>query len=295
MYYYQLRAFHAVATYGGFSKAARKLNISQPAISDQVRKLEGWFNIRLFERKRRSVVPTELGNRLYELTKRMFELEKEAVELLSESEALKTGSLRLAADAPLHSVNLIGAFREAYPGISITLSIGNADEVLSQLHEFNADIAVLADVPPDPQLQTLPLRTDPLVAFVNASHPWANRKKITLKELCSEPLVMRERGSKTRMTLERELLTKQLTYEIALEADGRAAAREAVAAGIGVGVVSQAEFGFDTRLRALKLSDSNGAMTENLVCLKERAKLRTVAAFWEIATQRLESREKETA
>ena len=69
MYYYQLRAFHAVATYGGFSKAARQLNISQPAISDQVRKLEGWFNIRLFERKRRSVVPTELGLRLFELTR----------------------------------------------------------------------------------------------------------------------------------------------------------------------------------------------------------------------------------
>ncbi len=177
MYYYQLRAFHAVATYGGFSKAARQLNISQPAISDQVRKLEGWFNIRLFERKRRSVVPTELGFRLFELTKRMFELEKEAMELLSESEALRTGSLRMAADAPLHSVNLIGAFRKAYPGISIKLSIGNGDEVLSALYEFNADIAVLADVPEDDQFQIIPLRTDPLVAFVDNSHPWADRKK----------------------------------------------------------------------------------------------------------------------
>lgn len=283
MYYYQLRAFHAVATYGGFSKAARKLNISQPAISDQVRKLEGWFNIRLFERKRRSVVPTELGMRLFELTKRMFELEKEAVELLSESEALRTGSLRIAADAPLHSVNLIGAFRETYPGISITLSTGNADEVLARLFDFNADIIVLADVPENDQLQSLPLRTDPLVAFVSTSHPWANRKSITLKELCTEPMVMREVGSKTRMTLEKELTALELSYDMALEAEGRATAREAVAAGIGVGVVSESEFGFDTRLRALALSDCKGSMTENLVCLKERAKLRAVAAFWDIA------------
>lgn len=284
MYYYQLRAFHAVATYGGFSKAARQLNISQPAISDQVRKLEGWFNIRLFERKRRSVVPTELGLRLFELTKRMFEQEKEAMELLSESEALRTGSLRIVADTPLHSVNLIGAFREAYPGISITLGIANADEVLTRLFDFNADIAVLADVPDNDQLQFLPLRTDPLVAFVNTSHPWADRKSITLKELCTEPMVMREVGSKTRMTLEKELQALDLSYDIALEAEGRATAREAVAAGIGVGVVSESEFGFDTRLRALTLSDSHGTMTENLVCLKERANLRTVAAFWKIAT-----------
>ena len=283
MYYYQLRAFHAVATYGGFSKAARKLNISQPAISDQVRKLEGWFNIRLFERKRRSVVPTELGLRLFELTKRMFELENEAVELLSESEALRTGSLRMAADAPLHSVNLIGAFRDAYPGISLKFSIGNADDVLSWLYDFNADVAVLVDVPDDPRLQSMPLRTDPLVAFVSKSHKWAKRRTITLKELCSEPLVMREQGSKTRLTFEQELDEKQISIEIALEAEGRAAAREAVAAGIGAGVVSKADFGFDSRLTAITLSDSNASMTENLVCLKERAKLRTVAAFWELA------------
>lgn len=285
MYYYQLRAFHAVATYGGFSKAARQLNISQPAISDQVRKLEGWFNIRLFERKRRSVVPTELGLRLFELTKRMFELEKEAVELLSESEALRTGSLRMAADAPLHSVNLIGAFRESYPGISIKLSIGNADDVLSWLYDFNADVAVLADVPDDPRLESMPLRTDPLVAFVPKSHPWSKRRSITLKELCSEPLVMREHGSKTRLTFEQELKAKQLNIDIAIEAEGRAAAREAVAAGIGVGVVSKADFGFDSRLTSITLSDCKGSMTENLVCLKERAKLRTVAAFWDIATK----------
>ena len=218
--------------------------------------------------------------RLFELTKRMFEQEKEAMELLSESEALRTGSLRMAADTPLHSVNLIGAFREAYPGISITLSIGNADEVLARLFDFNADIAVLADVPHNDQLQSLPLRTDPLVAFVNTSHPWADRKTITLKELCTEPMVMREVGSKTRMTLENELKALDLSYDMALEAEGRATAREAVAAGIGVGVVSESEFGFDTRLRALTLSDSHGTMTENLVCLKERAKLRAVAAFF---------------
>ena len=65
MYHSQLRSFHAVAVHGGFSSAARQLNLSQPTISDQVRKLEDWFNVRLFERRKRSVVPTELGARLF--------------------------------------------------------------------------------------------------------------------------------------------------------------------------------------------------------------------------------------
>ncbi len=283
MYHSQLRSFHAVVVHGGFSSAARQLNLSQPTISDQVRKLEDWFNVRLFERRKRSVVPTDLGARLFEVTRRMFELEKEAIELLSESRALRTGSLRVAADAPPHLVDLIGRFRQAYPGISISLSIGNSDEVLAKLLDFEADIAVLAQVPDDDRLEHITLRSDPLVAFVNGDHPWAARSEITLGELATEPLVMRESGSITRAILEEELARLGLACEIAMEADRREAAREAVAAGIGVGVVSRPEFGFDNRLRALELSDCGRCMTESLVCLKERLQLRTVAAFWEIA------------
>jgi aminoethylphosphonate catabolism LysR family transcriptional regulator len=284
MLFYQLRAFHAVATYGGFTRAAQKINVTQPAISDQVAKLESWFNIRLFERKRGSVVPTELGLRLLVFTKRIFELESEVKELLLESEALRTGALRIASDVPLHSINLIGSFRETYPGIAITLSTGNTDEMLSHLLDSNADIAVLADVPNNDQLQSLPLRSDPLVAYVSSSHPWAARREISLEELCTEPMIMREQGSRTRMILEKELVARNLACDTVLEAEGRATASEAVAAGIGVGVISEFEFGSDTRLRALALSDCKSSMTENLVCLKKRAKQKVVAAFWNIAT-----------
>ena len=175
-------------------------------------------------------------------------------------------------------------FRQAYPGISISLSIGNRDEVLGKLFEFEADVAVLAEVPDDDRLRHVPLRSDPLVAFVNAEHRWAGRHRITLAELSGEPLVMREQGSTTRATLEEEFARLGLAFEIAMEADRREAAREAVAAGIGVGVVSRPEFGFDRRLVALELADCERDMTESLVCLKERLQLRTVAAFWEIAT-----------
>ncbi|MCG8560524.1 MAG: LysR substrate-binding domain-containing protein [Hyphomicrobiales bacterium] len=284
MYHSQLRSFHAVAVHGGFSNAARELNLSQPTISDQVRKLEDWFNVRLFERRKRSVVPTELGARLFEITRRMFELENEAVELLSESHALRTGSLRVAADGAPHLVGLVGRFRKAYPGISVSLSVANGDEVFARLLNFEADVVVLAEVPEDERLETFTLRTDPLVAFVSTEHPWASRSGITLRELTTEPIVMRERGSLTRATLEDELQRLGCSYEIAMEADRREVAREAVAAGIGIGVVLRPEFGFDTRLKALELIDCERQLTESLVCLKERLQLRTVAAFWEIAT-----------
>lgn len=289
MYHSQLRSFHAVAQHGGFSNAARQLNLSQPTISDQVRKLESWFNVRLFERRKRTVVMTDLGERLFQVTRRMFELEKEAIELLSESHALRTGTLRVAADAPMHLIELIRGFRKAYPGISVSLSIGNSDEVLTKLRDYEADVAVLPQRPQDDRLLRITLRSDPLVAFVSQDHSWGKRRKISLQELAAEPLVMRERGSSTRAFLEAELDRKGLDYQIAMEADRRDAAREAVAAGIGVGVVSKAEFGFDPRLKALEISDFKERMTESLVCLKERAELGPVAAFWSLAKKTLKA------
>eukprot|EP01133_Synstelium_polycarpum_P030683 gene30683-38234_t len=89
MRYVQLRAFHHVAIYGGFSRAAEMLFLTQPAISDQVRKLEEEYDILLFNRNKKQVTLTEAGQRLLEITHRMFDTEQQALELLSESRALR--------------------------------------------------------------------------------------------------------------------------------------------------------------------------------------------------------------
>jgi len=282
MYSSQLRAFHAVATHGGFTRAAEKLGLTQPALSDHVRKLERRFDVELFHRHKRAVIPTELGLKLLDITRRQFEMEDEAVELLKENQALKDGALRIAGGAPLHIVRFIAAFQKKYPGIRISLSNGNSDEVLRQIFDYSADIGELGQMdqaPQDERLFVLPIRTDPIVAFVPKSHAWAKRKKISLVELSREPVVLREVGSVTRQLVEDELSRLGVAAKLVMEVEGREAAREAVAAGIGVGVVSEPEFGHDERLVRIKLSDCKAAMTESLVCLKQRADLRLIAAF----------------
>jgi len=96
----QLKAFHAVAIHGSFTGAAERLFLTQPAISDQVRKLEERFGVLLFHRNKRSVRLTDLGERLLAITQRLFVIEAEAEELLQDSRALLTGTLTLAVDAP---------------------------------------------------------------------------------------------------------------------------------------------------------------------------------------------------
>ena len=283
MYYAQLRAFHAVATHGGFTRAAKKLHMTQPAISDQVRKLERHFGVRLFERRKRQVTLTALGHTLMVITRQFFENEQEAIELLSRSRALKTGHIRMAADAAFHVLPLIARFKKHYPGIFISLRSGNSDWVLNQLFELETDIGILAGIPKDEELELLTLRDDPLVAYVALDHPLATRSHISLAELAQWPMVLRETGSITRALIEDGFAALGYSLNIAMEAEGREAAREAVAAGIGTGMVSEAEFGHDRRLKKLPVPGSAIRMTENLACLKSRLHLRTVGAFWEIA------------
>ncbi len=292
MSYSQLRAFHAVATYGGFSKAAAKLNLTQPAISDQVRKLEERFDVLLFDRRKRLVRTTDLGERLLEITRRMFEMEDEALELLSESQALRTGSIHVAADSPAYAVRLIRAFREEYPGISISLGVCNSEDVLQRLLSYDADIGLLAQAPRDARLKTMSLSGDPIIAFVSRDHPLAGKKQISLSTLAEMPVIMREPGSNTRRIVEQEAARVGSQFNIVMETNSREAMRDSALAGIGVGILSKPEFGEDERLVPLELSDCKKRLSESVVCLKERAHLRMVNAFWQTAKAVLASDQK---
>ncbi len=288
MSYSQLRAFHAVAVHGGFSKAAAKLNLTQPAISDQVRKLEERFDVVLFDRRKRMVRITDLGRRLLEVTRRMFEMESEALELLTESRELRTGHINVAADSPAYAVRLIGAFRTAHPGISISLRICNSEDVLQRLFDYDADIGLLAQAPSDTRLKSISLSGDPIIAFVNPDHSLAGQSSITLEQLAEMPVIMRESGSNTRRIVEEEAARIDRQFDIVMETNSRESIREAALAGIGVGILSLPEFGNDARLVPLTLADCDRTLSESVVCLEERAHLRLVDAFWQSAKSLIE-------
>ena len=284
----QLKAFHAVAVHGSFTKAAERLFLTQPAISDQVRKLEERYGVLLFHRNKRSVRLTDLGERLLSITQRLFVVEAQAQELLQDSRALQTGSLILAVDAPVHVLPQIARFCERYPGISVKIETGNTDESMSRLFNYQADLALVGRDVSDERLISLPLPNSPMIAFVSHQHPWAGRESICLADLDDTPLVLREVGSVTRQTLEEEMALAGFRIRPAIQVEGREAAREAVVVGIGVGVVSAAEFGADARVYALPITDCKRRLTETLVCLREQSSRRVVATFLEMIRESLE-------
>ena len=282
MNHVQLRAFHAVASEGSFTRAAAALHVTQPTLSGQVKALEQNFGVRLFDRRGRKVMPTELGRELLDLTRRLFGLEAEAEHLLSAARGLSKGHLRIGADAPYHVTTALSAFTRKYPGIQLSLTVGNSAELAHDLLEHKLDVAVLANIAGEPRFFARPLRHDRLVAFVARSHPWAKRRRLELAELTSQRLVLREQGSATRRLFETAMARQGLAIGEVLDMNSREAVRETVAAGLGVGVVSASEFGRDSRLKALQLVGNDLAMTEYIVCLAERRELRLVRAFLEI-------------
>ncbi|CAM4165986.1 HTH lysR-type domain-containing protein [Kerstersia similis] len=277
--YSQLKAFHAVAVHGGFSRAAEKLCLSQPAISDQVRKLEAHFEVALFHRNRRQVQLTEPGRELLAITQRMFAAEAEADELLRSHGALQRGSLALSVDSAVHLLPALACFSRAYPGIRLKLAAGNSSQSLTRLFDYQADLAVVGWHPDDGRLLSMKLAEHPIVAFAAAGHPWAARRQLSLVDLAGLPLILREQGSHTRQVLEEEMQRAGLGIEQAIEVEGREAVSELVAAGVGVGIVSAAELGGDTRLCAIEIRDCTRRMPEYLVTLREHESRSAIRAF----------------
>ncbi|MCB1464039.1 MAG: LysR family transcriptional regulator [Nitratireductor sp.] len=285
MRYVQLRAFHHVAIHGGFSRAAENLHLTQPALSDQVRKLEEEYDVILFNRRKKQVTLTPAGRRLLDITHRFFEVETQALELLSETRALSAGSLRIIADSAMHLLHVLQPFRARYPKVQLSLRTGNSQEVFDALFNYEADIGVLGEVPQNRDMEVVRLSTTPLVAFAAAGSEAANATSLTLRQLTRYPLVLREPGSKTREKLEEAARRTGVELTAAIEAEGREAIREIVASGAGIGIVSEAEFGHDPRVVRIPLAGETLSMDEALICLRERAGGKVVSAFMEMAAK----------
>lgn len=278
----QLRSFHAVARAGGFTQAAKLLHISQPTVTTQVRFLEEAYGVELFYRRGHKVTLTPLGEQLYEIAQRIFALEGETVHLLEDSGELKSGQLRVGAVGPFHVTEMLARFNRRYPGVEVSVRVGNSEVVLQELVDYRTDVAVLAHFTDDPRFHAVPYSRHPIVVFVPRSHRFAARRSIRIAELEGEPMIMREVGSTTRKALDEALARARVKPRIAMEIGSREAIREAVIMGVGIAAVSEIEYVPNPRIRMVPVSDAHMYTYAHVFCLKERREARLVRAFLDI-------------
>lgn len=283
MTYSQLRAFHCVATYGGFSKAAEKTQHSQPVLSGHVKQLEEFYDNLLFKREKKRISLTSAGKELFILTKQFFEVEEQINSHLSKSSASVSGKIRIVADSAIHIIKILKSFRKNYPDVIIDLTIGNSKEVTTSIRNYDAEIGVIGSPVEGPDLQTLTLETSKIKAI--ASKKFFNKipKSLSFQDLEPLPLIFRENGSHTRETLIAEALKQKKQLVPVIEVTGREGLHELVANGLGIGFVSQAEIGQDPRLAHIDIDAGHTEMTETLMYLTARKEVPVIRAFLKAA------------
>jgi DNA-binding transcriptional LysR family regulator len=282
-----LRAFHVIAMEGSISRAARRLNVAQPTLSQQLKALEGRHKAALFDGRKPPLRLTAFGQQLFDLTQKLFVTSQDIDTLLRDPEERMTSDMRLGSDSPFFAVRLAAAIHDRSPSTQIRVRIGNGVETFSWLKEGQIDVAIVSDPPGDDAFSYEPLVTDKLVAAVPKNHPFADRSVFPLNALARERLLLRETTSRTRMATEALLSDVGAAPAEVMELHSREAIREGIAIGMGVSFFFSFECPPDSRIRFLPLDfdASTSRMTEYVVCQSELRRTPLMATVMDAAAE----------
>ncbi|WP_433940985.1 LysR family transcriptional regulator [Paenibacillus lautus] len=238
-----LRLFHVIATTGSVTRAAELLNISQPAITAQVKKFEKELSLTLFKPQGRGIGLTQAGAELLPLAKRLFSVEQQIEQFCRDYRSGSRGHIRLAATyLPSHFLlpAWLAKYKQRYEDVEMSITTTNSSDALKQLLNMDVDLAIYGGLPeesPD-TIQTEELFRDELWFVVSPDHRYANQH-ISLDDMMREPFVMREEGSSTRERLFALCRTHSSpSPRITLQFNGLHEAITAVIAGYGANFVS---------------------------------------------------------
>ena len=240
---HHVRIFAAIVEHGGFTRAAQALRLSQPAVSKSLNELERQLQVMLLDRSRKTVALTEAGRTLYARAGELFGVERAAERELRELRGLKRGVLRVAASTTIGTYLLphyLGRFHTRHPGVRIRTTSANTRAVLRALLEFRVDVALVEGPVEHARVQVVPWREDELVLIAAPDHPVVAAAPIEARRLADEQLLVREPGSGTRVVTERALAQRGVRPGRTIRVGGTEAIKQAVAAGLGLGVVSRA-------------------------------------------------------
>lgn len=262
----QLSVFEAVARHGNYTKAGEELFMAQPTVSVQMKKLTETVGTPLVEQIGKRIYLTEAGKMLYAACQEVFGTLRSLDNKLANLGELSAGRLQLAVSTTARhfAPRMLADFAKHHPGILLSLHIHNRRDLLQRMAE-NLDDLYIFDNPPTAEEQavvTQRILPNPMVALAAPGHRWAQRKQIPFEEFASEPFLMREPGSGTRMVAENLFAERGLRPAVRMELGSNEAIREAIASGLGVSILSRYTLGQEAPAEQLVMLDVVGLPVE---------------------------------
>jgi len=236
----QIEVFNAVARLQNYTRAAEELHMSQPAVSMQIRQLEESVGLPLFEKIGKKFNLTHAGKHMYGYGRNMADLLEEADEVFEAIKGVERGALSIsvATTASHFATRLLAEFSKQHSGITISLDITNREALRRQLERNERDLVIMGQPPERMEVTAEPFMENPLVMIAPADHPLAIEKDIPLKHFEDEHFVVRETGSGTRSAIQRFFDLHGVPFHTGIEMSSNEAIKQAVEAGLGLGIVS---------------------------------------------------------
>jgi len=255
-----MRVFAAVARNLSFTRAARELHLTQPAVSQQVKLLEEEVGLPLFEQIGRKVHLAPAGVELLRYTEQAMELLRQAGESLAAMRGLKRGVLKLGAvsTAKYFAPSLLSAFKPAYPEVTIKFAVGNREEIIQQLAANEIDLVIMGRPPRELETVAEPFAKHPLVLIASPRHPLASKRRIKLSQLATESFLIREEGSGTRASMEHVFRERHVPFRVSMEVSSNETIKQAVMAGMGISFISAHTVGLELAAGKLVCLDIAG-------------------------------------
>jgi len=253
----QLKVFEAVARHSSYTRAAEELHLTQPAVSIQVKSLEESVGLALFEQFGKQIYLTTAGEEILLYARSIAAQVDEIGDVVARLKGVSRGSLNLAVatTANYFITHLLAAFHRGYPDVAIHLSVTNRQGLLKQLSENRVDMVVMGEPPAERDLVGQAFMDNPLVVIAPIDHALSARKRIPLKTIAGEAFVVREEDSGTRAAMNRFARRHQITITPAMVMTSNEAIKQAVSAGLGLGLVSAHTLELDLFAKRLQILD----------------------------------------
>jgi len=256
----QLTVLEAVARNLSFTKAADELHLTQPAVSMQIKQIEESIGLPLFEQIGKKVFLTEAGHEMYSYCRSIQQQLEEAESVIENLKGVKQGKLTIAvaSTANYFAPRILAAFNKEHESVKINLDVTNREGLLQHLENNDTDVVIMGRPPAELELEAESFMENPLVLIAAPDHHLVSKNKVSIQELQKETFILREKGSGTRTAIERFFVEQGAELATTINMNSNEAIKQAVQAGLGLGIVSMHTLELEMELNRLAIVKAEG-------------------------------------